>query len=49
MFDVNINEIAKLLNKNVWVVTNVNSIHKIRAKEAHCVSGGRNWRMSFQE
>lgn len=21
--------------------------HKIRAKEAHCVSGGRNWRMSF--
>lgn len=27
MFYVNINEIAKLLNKNVWVVTNVNSIH----------------------
>lgn len=27
MFEVNMNEFAKLLNKNVWVVTNVNSIH----------------------
>lgn len=24
-------------------------VHRTRAKEAHCVSGGRNWRMSFQE
>lgn len=27
MFELNINEFAKLLNKKVWVVTNVNSIH----------------------
>ena len=27
MFELNINELAKLLNKKVWVVTNVNSIH----------------------
>lgn len=27
MFEVNMNEFVKLLNKNVWVVTNVNSIH----------------------
>lgn len=24
-------------------------VQRTRAKEAHCVSGGRNWRMSFQE
>lgn len=37
MFEVNMNEFAKLLNKNVWVVTNVNSIHnKYRVFPARC-------------
>lgn len=42
-------EICEDVGYNYIGISAKSKSHKIRAKEAHCVSGGRNWRMSFQE